>query len=36
MEKDRSKRYCSAAEMKADLQRLKKETESGLTRTSAR
>ncbi len=36
MEKDRTKRYQSAAEMKADLQRLKKETESGLTRASAR
>ena len=36
MEKDRSKRYTSAAEMKADLQRLKKETESGLTRAQAR
>ena len=36
MEKDRSKRYQSAAEMKADLQHLKKETESGLTRTSLR
>jgi eukaryotic-like serine/threonine-protein kinase len=36
MEKDRSKRYASAAEMKADLQHLKKETESGLTRTGAR
>jgi serine/threonine protein kinase/tetratricopeptide (TPR) repeat protein len=36
MEKDRSKRYQSAAEMKADLQRLKKETESGLSRTGAR
>ena len=36
MEKDRSKRYASAAEMKADLQHLKKETESGLTRTSGR
>ncbi len=36
MEKDRSKRYASAAEMKADLQRLKKETESGLTRAQAR
>ena len=32
MEKDRNKRYASAAEMKADLQHLKKETESGLTR----
>ena len=36
MEKDRSKRYASAAEMKADLKRLKKETESGLTRAQAR
>src|SRR4029077_18740605 len=36
MEKDRSKRYATAAEMKADLQHLKKETESGLTRTSVR
>ena len=36
MEKDRNKRYASAAEMKADLQHLKKETESGLTRTGAR
>src|SRR5882724_9432722 len=36
MEKDRSKRYATAAEMKADLQRLKKETESGLTRAQAR
>jgi serine/threonine protein kinase/tetratricopeptide (TPR) repeat protein len=36
MEKDRSKRYASAAEMKAALQHLKKETESGLTRTSGR
>ncbi len=36
MEKDRSKRYANAAEMKADLQRLKKETESGLTRTGPR
>ena len=33
MEKDRSKRYATAAEMKVDLQHLKKETESGLTRT---
>ena len=32
MEKDREKRYQNAAEMKADLQRLKKETESGLTK----
>ena len=36
MEKDRAKRYQNAAEMKADLQRLQKETESGLTRTEAR
>src|SRR5499427_1953709 len=36
MEKDRAQRYQSAAEMKADLQRLKKETESGLTRTKPR
>ena len=36
MEKDRSKRYVNAAELKTDLQRLKKETESGLTRTGAR
>src|SRR6476646_5435179 len=36
MEKDRNKRYASAAEMKADLQHLKKETESGLSRTGAR
>jgi TolB-like protein len=36
MEKDKVKRYQSAAEMKADLQHLKKETESGLTRTSAK
>ena len=36
MEKDKAKRYQSAAEMKADLQHLKKETESGLTRTSAK
>jgi eukaryotic-like serine/threonine-protein kinase len=36
MEKDRARRYQSAMEMKADLQRLKKETESGLTRTAGR
>src|SRR4029077_16683013 len=36
MEKDKTKRYQTAAEMKADLQHLKKETESGLTRTSAK
>jgi serine/threonine protein kinase/Tfp pilus assembly protein PilF len=33
MEKDRGLRYQSAAAMKADLQRLKKETESGATRS---
>jgi TolB-like protein len=36
MEKDRSQRYQTALEIKADLQRLKKETESGLTRTGPR
>ena len=36
MEKDRGKRYASAVEMKSDLQLLKKETESGLTRTGGR
>jgi eukaryotic-like serine/threonine-protein kinase len=36
MEKDRGKRYESAQVMKTDLQRLKKETESGLTRTGPR
>lgn len=36
MEKNRDRRYDSAAAMKADLHRLKKETESGLTRTGAR
>ncbi|HZQ23911.1 MAG TPA: protein kinase [Terriglobales bacterium] len=35
MEKDREKRYSSTAEMKADLQQLKKETESGLVKTVA-
>ena len=35
MEKDRVKRYQSAAEIKADLQKLKKETESGLVKTGA-
>ncbi len=34
MEKDRAKRYQSAVEMRVDLQRLKKETESGLTKTA--
>jgi TolB-like protein len=33
MEKDRRNRYQSANEMKADLQLLRRETESGLTRT---
>jgi TolB-like protein/predicted Ser/Thr protein kinase len=33
MEKDRDKRYQNASEMKADLQRLKKEAESGHVRT---
>ena len=36
MEKERGKRYSSAAEIKAALQHLKKETESGLTRTGVR
>ena len=36
MEKDKVKRYQTAAEMKADLQHLKKETESGLTRTTGK
>ncbi|MGH9530543.1 MAG: protein kinase domain-containing protein, partial [Terriglobales bacterium] len=36
MEKDRDKRYLNAEDLKEDLQRLKKETESGLTRTSLR
>jgi eukaryotic-like serine/threonine-protein kinase len=35
MEKDRSKRYGSAEAIKADLQHLRKETESGLTRSRA-
>src|SRR3989441_3504639 len=33
MEKDKNKRYQSASDMKAELEHLKKETESGLTRT---
>ena len=33
MEKDREKRYQNVSDMKADLQRLKKETESGVTRS---
>jgi TolB-like protein len=36
MEKDRDKRYASASQMKADLQRLKKETESGSVKTKSR
>ncbi len=36
MEKDRDKRYASAAQMKTDLQRLKKQTESGSVRTNSR
>jgi serine/threonine protein kinase len=36
MEKDRDKRYASAAQMKADLQRLKKQTESGSIKTKSR
>jgi serine/threonine protein kinase len=36
MEKDKTKRYQNAGEMRADLQHLKKETESGLTRTGAK
>jgi eukaryotic-like serine/threonine-protein kinase len=36
MEKDRDKRYASAAQMKADLQRLKKQTESGAVKTNSR
>ncbi len=33
MEKDKSKRYQSAAEMKADLQHLRRESDSGLVKT---
>ncbi len=36
MEKDKTKRYQSAGDMRSDLQHLKKETESGLTRTGAK
>src|SRR5579863_5672011 len=36
MEKDRDKRYASATLMKADLQRLKKEIESGSVKTNSR
>ncbi|MGC2194154.1 MAG: protein kinase [Terriglobales bacterium] len=34
MEKDKSRRYQSAAEMKADLQHLRRESDSGLVKTS--
>ena len=36
MEKDKAKRYQNAAEMKSDLQHLKRETESGLVKTGAK
>src|SRR6202521_995461 len=36
MEKDREKRYASATQMKADLQRVKKQTESGSIKTKSR
>ncbi len=36
MEKDRDKRYASAVQMKTDLQRLKKQTESGSVKTNSR
>jgi eukaryotic-like serine/threonine-protein kinase len=36
MEKDKAKRYQTAAEMKADLQHLQRETESGLVKTGQR
>jgi serine/threonine protein kinase/TolB-like protein len=36
MEKDRDKRYASATAMKADLQRVKKQTESGSLKTKSR
>jgi serine/threonine protein kinase/tetratricopeptide (TPR) repeat protein len=36
MEKDRGHRYANALAMKGDLQSLKRETDSGLTRTGAR
>ena len=36
MEKDRDKRYTGAVQMKTDLQRLKKQTESGSVKTNSR
>jgi serine/threonine protein kinase/tetratricopeptide (TPR) repeat protein len=36
MEKDRDKRYATATEMKADLQRVKKHVDSGSVKTSSR
>jgi serine/threonine protein kinase/TolB-like protein len=36
MEKDRDKRYAGASQMKTDLQRLKKEIESGSVKTNSR
>ena len=36
MEKDRNKRYQTAADIKADLQQLRRASESGLTKTSLR
>ncbi len=36
MEKDREKRYHNAPDIKADLQRLKKESESAMLRSAAR
>ncbi len=36
MEKDRDKRYATATEMKADLQRVKKHVESGAIKTNSR
>jgi eukaryotic-like serine/threonine-protein kinase len=36
MEKDRDKRYATAGEMKADLQRLKRITQSGMIKTGSR
>jgi serine/threonine protein kinase/tetratricopeptide (TPR) repeat protein len=36
MEKDRDKRYASASQMKADLQKVKRQTESGALKTNSR